>query len=230
LSVGLAVVLLSSACTDRNAAGKQLTDADPAVRSDAAIRLGQSKAKDAVDPLLKALDDRDESVRVNVIRALGEIGEPRVVPTILACLSETSSVVRMAACQALGQLGDPRALPALEKVLYDPDERCDGRPRSARSRATLDSSAHRAQDESEIIRSHVVKVVESAGRGGRAQAGRRAGRRIRSRERRVGLGQIGDASSLQLLTRSLDDPYYKVRCRPRTPCAVAPADPSQGRA
>jgi HEAT repeat protein len=221
ISVGLAVLLLVTGCAGKTSvAYKELQDPDPGIRSQGAIRLGQTRSKDAVAPLVAVLGDPEETVRVNVIRALGEIGDTSVVPAILPYVADPMSGVRIAACQALGQLGDPRALPELEKALLDQDETI--RLVAARSlgmipgQASLDVLVRVAlQDESETIRSHVVKVV------GQRQA-REAVPKLESalqaeselvRANAAGaLGEIGDRSSVPTLMRSLDDPYYKVRC------------------
>jgi HEAT repeat protein len=220
-AVGLAAILLVTGCTGRpNVAYKDLVDPDPTVRSDAAIRLGQDRSKDAVDSLVAVLSDPEETVRVNVIRALGEIGDPKAVPAIMPFVADPLSGVRIASCQALGQLGDARSVPALAGALYDQDETI--RLVAARSLgaipgpASLDVLVRVAlQDESEAVRSHVVKVVgerrakdvvpklESALRG--------ESERVRANAAEA-LGAVGDLSSLPSLVSALDDPYFKVRC------------------
>lgn len=218
--VGLAVVLLVSGCSKTPAvAYKDLVDSDPAVRSDAAIRLGQARAKDAVDSLIAVLNDPEESVRVNVIRALGDIGDPKAVPAIIPSVGDPASGVKIAACQALGQFADPRALPAMEKALYDPDEtirivaaRMIGQIPGPESLDVLLRIA--LQDESERIRGHVLKVVTER-RSREAVPKLESALQAESDNVRanaaVALGEVGDRSSLPTLERALDDPYYKVR-------------------
>jgi HEAT repeat protein len=222
VGVGLAVVLLLLGCSSKpKVAYKDLADTDPAVRSDAALRLGQSRSVGAVDSLVAAIDDPEGTVRVNVIRALGEIGDKRAVPAIVPHVSDpSSSDVRIASCQALGLLGDPAAVSALEQALYDQDDTV--RIVAVRSLGTIPGAASldvllrvALQDENEIIRSHVAKVVgdrhakEAVPKLESALAAE--SERVRANAA-AALGQIGDLSSLPVLIRALDDPYFKVRC------------------
>jgi HEAT repeat protein len=221
LGVGLAVVLLWTGCSGKpKVAYKDLVDADPAVRSDAAVRLGQARSKDAVDSLVAVLGDPEETVRVNVIRALGEIGDPKAVPAIVPFVADPSSGVRIASCQALGQLGDAQGVPALAGALYDQDDTI--RLVAVRSLGTIPGPASldvlvrvALQDESEVIRSHVVKVV---GERHAKDAVPKLESALQAESERVranaatALGDIGDLSSLPTLLRALDDPYFKVRC------------------
>lgn len=219
--VGVAVVLLGTACSDKQrGAVKDLANDDPAIRSGAAIRLGQLRLPEAVDVLITALDDPEETVRVNVIRALGNIGDPKAIAPIVPFVGDVRPAVRMAACQALGAFRDTRGVPALEKALYDDDESI----RIVAARALSDVPGPESlevllrvalRDESERIRSHVVKVVG-------ARRAREAVPRLESALRAesdmvranaaMTLGEIGDHSSLPVLYGSLDDTYYKVRC------------------
>ncbi len=218
---GLAVVLLVTGCS--GPAGKdvrELSSDDPAARSDAAMRLGKSRSKEAVDPLIAHMNDSEETVRVNVIRALGEIGDTRAVPAIVPFTADPAPALRMAACQALGALKDARAVPALEKTLFGDEELI--RIVAARALgdipgpASLDALLRVAfRDDSERIRSHVVKVIgerrtrDAVPRLEGALAGESD--MVRANAAMV-LGDIGDRSSLPVLMRSLDDPYYRVRC------------------
>jgi len=217
----LAVVLLQSACA-RGAAGpyKDLADPDPAVRSNAAVRLGESKSKDAVDTIVAALNDPEETVRVDLIRALGEIGDPKAVPAVVRSASDPLSGVRMAACQALGKLADPRGVPALESALHDPDESL--RTVAARSLGAIPGPESMdvllrvaLSDESEAVRSHVLIVVaerhERAAIPKLESALQAESERVRANAA-AALGVVGDRSSLPVLVRALEDPFYKVRC------------------
>ena len=231
---GMAVVLLGTACSGQpKGAVKDLVSDDPVVRSDAAIRLGQARSKEAVDQLIAALNDQEETVRVNVIRALGDIGDPKAIAPVARFVADSLSAVRMAACQALGALQDARGVPALEKALYDDDEsirivaaRALGEVPGPESLEVLLRVA--LQDESERIRSHVVKVVgtrRTREAVPRLESALRAESDMVRANAAMALGEIGDRSSLPVLFNSLDDPFHKVRCLAAHAIAkIAPGD------
>jgi len=233
-AIGLAVVLLAPGCSGQpKVVIKDLVSDDPAVRSEAAIGLGQARSKEAVDALIASLNDPEETVRVNVIRALGDIGDTKAIDPIVPFVGDRQSAVRMAACQALGALRDARGVPALEKALYDQDESI----RIVAARALGDLPGPESlevlmrvalQDASERIRSHVVKVV-GARRTREAvpklESALRAESDLVRANAAMALGEIGDRSSLPVLFRSLDDPFYKVRCLAAHAIAkIAPGD------
>jgi HEAT repeat protein len=234
ITMGMAGVLLGTACSGQpKVAVKDLVSDDPVVRSNAAIRLGQTRPKHAVDGLIPLLDDPEETVRVNVIRALGEIGDSRAIGPIAPLVGDSQSAVRMAACQALGALNDARGVPALEQALSDDDEsirivaaRALGVVQGEESLEVLLRVA--LEDESERIRSHVVKVVgerKAHEAIPRLESALRAESDMVRANAAVALGEIGDRSSLPVLFRSLDDPYYKVRCLSGHAIArIAPGD------
>jgi HEAT repeat protein len=233
-AVGLAVILLGTGCSGQpKAVIKGLVSDDPAVRSEAAIRLGEARSKEAVDALVAVLNDSEETVRVNVIRALGDIGDPKAIAAISPFVADPLSPVRMAACQALGSLRDMRGVPALEKALYDQDELV--RIVAARALAGVPGPESlevllrvAMQDESERIRSLVVAVVhERRAREAvpRLESALRAESDLVRANAAMALGGIGDRSSLPALFRSLDDPFYKVRCLAAHAIAkIAPGD------
>ena len=231
----LAVVLLVTSCSSRpRGTVRELADADPAIRSEAALRLGREKSNEGVDALLGALNDPEESVRVNVLTALGDIGDKRVVPRIAPLIDDRLSTVRMACAQALGKLGDPRGVPALEKALYDTNE--PNRMVAARALGAMPGPEAEEvllrvalQDEDERVRSHVVQVI---GERHLTDAVPRLESALRAESERVranaaaALGTVGDASSLPALSQALEDPYFKVRCLAAHSIAkVAPHDP-----
>lgn len=219
--LAVAAVLLAFGCRhDARSLDKDLTSSDPLVRNAAVLRLGDAGRKDAFDALLAMLDDPDEAVRVNAIKGLQTIADPRAVPKIAPLATEPVASVRIAACQTLGSFGGPEAIAALEKALYDSDELV--RTVAARALGDIDDPAAlevlirvATQDESDRIRAHVVKVI------GKRKAHDAVPRlegllgaesdNVRANAAWV-LGGVGDASSLPVLERALDDPFFKVRC------------------
>jgi len=238
-SLGLAVVLLALGCRGRtHVAYKELADDDPAIRADAASRLGQARAKDAVASLLVVMNDPNEAVRVNAVRALGEIGDTSVIDRIAPLVTDPVSTVRMAACQALGMLNDPRGVPGLEKALSDENQTV--RIVAARSLGTipgpesLDVLVRVAlQDESEVIRSHVMKVIgerRSKDAVPRLESALLAeSDTVRANAARA-LEEVGDKSSLPALIRALDDPFFKVRSLSAHAIAAVAKGDAEGKA
>ena len=90
--------------------------------------LGDMKAPDAVDPLIKAVEkplpikSRANSVRIAAIRALVKIGDKRAVPTLMKILTtsadEQDFLLNQKAALALAELRDPQAIPALIKGMF----------------------------------------------------------------------------------------------------------------
>jgi len=90
--------------------------------------LGEMKAPDAVDPLMKAADkqlpvkSRANSVRLAAIRALVKIGDKRAVPTLTKILTtsadEQDFLLNQKAALGLAELRDPSSVPALIKGLF----------------------------------------------------------------------------------------------------------------
>lgn len=99
---------------------RALSDADPHVRAEAAVDLGQlgSPARDGVAPLTAALRDADGHVRVYAAEALGLI-DPRhrdPVTVLSEALAHRDPALRTAAADALVSLG-PRAEAAIPDLL-----------------------------------------------------------------------------------------------------------------
>jgi tetratricopeptide (TPR) repeat protein len=90
-------------------------------RSQAAFRLGQSKDKKAVAPLIMALNsDEHWTVRQNAAKSLDTLKAREAVPSLIKALESDDSVfVRSSAAKALGTLGDHRAMGPLKKALGD---------------------------------------------------------------------------------------------------------------
>jgi HEAT repeat protein len=216
----VAIVSLSLGCPDQHkVAYKELLDEDPLVRADAATRLGQARAPDAVESLLAVLDDPSEDVRVAAAIALGQIGDPAAVQELAAKVDDPLRSVRIATCRALAEIGDPAAIEPLSRLLYEEDDklrlvaaRSIGRIKDPRAVDTLVRIA--LQDQDEMVRQHVIKVIgEQPDRvaipiiesslAGESDI-------VRANAAMV-LGEIGDASSVPALVLALEDPYYKVR-------------------
>ena len=198
---------------------KELLDEDPHIRADAARRLGDARATDAIESLIAVLDDPDEEVRVTAIIALGDIGDPAAVPALAEKVDDSSHIVRLQLSTVLGKIPDPASVPPLAKLLYDPDDTI--RLTAARSLGKIANSEAldalievALMDEEEMVRQHVVKVIgeqdlrEAIPRVESALLAESD--RVRANAARV-LGLLGDRSSVPVLCDSLGDSYFKVR-------------------
>lgn len=105
---------------------KNLKDRDGWVRSRAATRLGELKAKEAVDELAKILqEDRDSLVRSSAAAALGDLGAEaeEAVGTLIQTLKTDQIVgVRLEAAVALGSIGDEDAVNELTKIALEDED------------------------------------------------------------------------------------------------------------
>jgi HEAT repeat protein len=90
--------------------------------------LGEMKATDAVEPLIKALEkplpikSRANNARLAALRALVKIGDKRAVPPLMKILTtsadEQDFALNQKAALGLAELRDPQSIPALEKGLF----------------------------------------------------------------------------------------------------------------
>ncbi len=90
--------------------------------------LGDMKAKDAVDPLIKAVEkqlpikSRANNARIAAMRALVKIGDNRAVPTLMKVLTtsadEQDFLLNQKAALGLAEFRDPQAIPALIKGMF----------------------------------------------------------------------------------------------------------------
>lgn len=104
------------------------TDEDFDRATIAAGVLGDMKATDAVDPLIKAVEkplpikSRANSTRIAALRALVKIGDKRAVPTLMKIVTtsadEQDFLLNQKAALGLAELRDPQSIPALLKGLF----------------------------------------------------------------------------------------------------------------
>jgi HEAT repeat protein len=109
-------------------AALEFTDDDFDRATIAAGVLGEMKAEDAIDPLIKAVEkplpikSRANSTRIAALRALVRIGNKRAVPTLMKILTtsadEQDFLLNQKAALGLAEFRDPQSIPALEKGLF----------------------------------------------------------------------------------------------------------------
>src|SRR5215831_5375180 len=106
----------------------EYTDDDFDRATIAAGVLGEMKAADTVDPLIKAVEkplpikSRANSTRIAALRALVRIGDKRAVPTLMKILTTSADdqdfLLNQKAALGLAEFRDPQAIPALTKGLF----------------------------------------------------------------------------------------------------------------
>ena len=96
-----------------------LHDKDTRIRQQAAIRLGDSKRAEAVEPLMAQTDDPDVSVQKEAIKALGKIGDARATRILTKQLTSTDQDIRWSAVVALDEIHDTSSIDALIAALAD---------------------------------------------------------------------------------------------------------------
>ncbi|AKV00949.1 HEAT repeat protein [Labilithrix luteola] len=96
---------------------KRLADADPRVRSAAAVALGELSAKESIAALSKLVDDDDAYVRQMAINALGEIGDAKALPRLERALRDARPEVRYQAIIAFARASNDAA--AVTQALLD---------------------------------------------------------------------------------------------------------------
>jgi TonB family protein len=99
----------------------ELKNPDARRRRDAAIELGELRARNATRALMETLSDKDASVREAAAFALGQITDRAAAERLARALSDKDAEVRASAAFALGMIGDRRSIPALSKALDDDD-------------------------------------------------------------------------------------------------------------
>lgn len=92
----------------------------PIERRDAARRLLQEPAQDALPVILRALEDDDREVRQTAAGLAAELRAGAAVPILLEWQRDAQPQTRAIALETLGRIADPRALPALMHGLADP--------------------------------------------------------------------------------------------------------------
>jgi HEAT repeat protein len=103
---------------------KALHDEAPAVRSAAAVALGDLGAKEALAALLVAMEDADVHTRQMAINALGEIGDVRAAPRLVRALTDRRPEVRYQALIAWSRVekDGEEVTAALLRALDDDDD------------------------------------------------------------------------------------------------------------
>jgi HEAT repeat protein len=124
-----AVSALGNARDDHEAAALAygaLSDADPAVREEAAYALGEIGGEMSLRALEQALEDPDPDVRASAIEALARIGGDQSAQSLSAVLDDPDPSMRAAAVDALGEIAGDTAMRLLQRAAADEEERVGG--------------------------------------------------------------------------------------------------------
>ena len=90
-----------------------------AVRTQAALALGEIGDPRALECLCAALRDESQWVRWRAAGALNRLGDPEAALPLCGALKDESHLVRLLAARALTRLGDGRCVAALRECLMD---------------------------------------------------------------------------------------------------------------
>jgi len=118
--------LVLPGCSRTSRLAKKLQDPDASVRVQAAVSLGETKDRRAVEPLLDALKDANPGVRSAAATALGALNDARAVEPLIQATTDNNAVVRSAAAMALGEIKDPRAVEVWTNALKAHPQRLEG--------------------------------------------------------------------------------------------------------
>ncbi len=163
-----------------------LSDPAPAVRSAAALGLGELDATEALPQLLVRVEDDEQHVRQMALTALGELGDARALPRLRRALTDARPEVRYQAVIAIGRVAPAEEVgTALASSLDDADdavryialrigeERYVGEGQEAGDRAPfaplLDKARERLKDKTPRVSAAAAILLARGGdEGGRA--------------------------------------------------------------
>lgn len=96
-----------------------LKGADPDLRIQAALALGEQSLPGAAPPLIQALDDPDPNVRFHAIESLGRLRSSEAVDALAAIAESRDFFLAFPAIDALARIDDPRIAARLVPLLND---------------------------------------------------------------------------------------------------------------
>lgn len=190
------------------------------LRESAAKALGEIKANEAVELLIKCLSDKSWEVRVEAAIALGRIGNPKAVQPLIKKLDDKSFKVRLAVVEALGRLRDQEAVEPLARILKD---------KSVKIRSTavwalwaiegnlaIEYLIKALNDKNENVRSAAIYYLKFLKDKRAVQPLismiAKSNKNIRSQIAET-LGEIGDVQAVEPLIELLEDRDYFVRAK-----------------
>ena len=97
----------------------KLVSATPEIRAAAMQALGELRADEGREPLVRLLADQDSKVRCAAALAAGRLLEPRAIEPLLTLVADSDPLVRVTSLDSLRQLKEPRAVPLAVAALND---------------------------------------------------------------------------------------------------------------
>ncbi|HUT89395.1 MAG TPA: HEAT repeat domain-containing protein, partial [Thermoguttaceae bacterium] len=164
-------------------------------------RLGASKDREAVEPLVWILADvRRWRDRRAAAKALGQLGDPRAVERLVRALADGDNDVRCAAAEALAALGEPKWA---QWVKGEGDD--FRRLGASKDREAVEPLVWALADGDNDVRRAAAKALAALGEPKWAQWIKGEGDDFRR------LGELGDARTLKPLVKALRDENWDVR-------------------
>jgi HEAT repeat protein len=179
----------------------------------AAYALGKMDAQYALEPLIDCLAKPHYRVRASAVFALGRIGDKRAIPYLIDAIKDDYWGVRYEAVHALSLIDDERAIEPIVSALDDNERKVRNKAKDIlhekndpRSIAPLISLLERGLDLEGSV--YAIWLLGLMG-GSRAvppliEALQAKDMEVRYEAARI-LGEIGDASSVEALKKSLSD-------------------------
>jgi HEAT repeat protein len=112
-------VLASSEVDTLSPLVQLLQNADPDLRMQAALALGEQRDARAVRPLINALKDDDSNVRYHAIEAVGKLKAVDAVDALAEIAESRDFFLSFPALEALVKIGDTRVAPRIVPLLGD---------------------------------------------------------------------------------------------------------------
>ena len=112
-------VLAATDVDTRETLFELLQAADPDLRMQAALALGEQQDIRAAGALIKALQDEDTNVRYHAIEALGKLKATDAVDALVEIVESRDFFLAFAALEALAKIGDARIAPRMVPLLED---------------------------------------------------------------------------------------------------------------
>lgn len=141
----------------------QLADKDPAVRLQAAKRLGENIDQRVGEPLRTAMKDADPAVRAVAVQGLGKISYEPARQELIAALKDADPGVRAAAARAIWGYKNEKIVDALFALLQDADAKVRAAAVCSLGRTciprVLEPMRMMLDDESPLVRAEAARAL-----------------------------------------------------------------------
>jgi HEAT repeat protein len=197
---------------------KLVSNADAVVRREAALCLGELRAKEGIPPLLRLLRDKKLIVRWGAAEALAQIREKEIIPAVLLVLGGTDPEALPSAVWLLGKLGAREAVPEILPLLESEDPLLRGHAASALGTLGAKEATPKLigllGDETPVVRINAAQALARLGAQGAVMPIERLLGDDSDAVRRAALRALGTLRAkvaIPAVTRSLSDPDREVQ-------------------